>query len=285
MLYGYILVFLSLTVGSLRPVLMQLGLNLNYVTTFQLLIISSIIGGLLVFLTPNHLKFSFKNFFKPALCGILLYLNSFFTILALNHMSVISVSIIVALTPLLVDFHNSYLNKKPLPKKNFLGFAISFVGVMLVLNVFSVQGFFFNYEGCFFSVLAIITSDIYRISIQQLTQEYSSRSVSAFVLLTGLLISLVFLPFNVHTYTLIKPDAWLILFFIGVSIYLANLFFVKAIHLLGSSKVSMLYISRPIFVLVLAMIILSSSCSFYQLTGIFITMAGLFVYESKIINI
>ena len=282
--FGYILIIFSLLFGSLRPILIQFGLLKQGVSPVLMLSLTAIIAALFALFSHKITIPDKKHFNALIIAGILLFINSLAVILALKNLSVVSVSIIIALTPLIVAIHTSILKNKP-PGNNFVwGFCLAFFGVLMVLDILNDNSFTFNIIGVCLSALAVLASDFYRITLEEVTSNISSKQASQYVLLIGGLLGLIILPFNNINTFYADFNTILIICLIGLFAFLANLFFVKAIQTVGSTKVSMIYISKPAVIAFLAFILFNLSLSPVQILGILFIIFGLFIYEFDIKN-
>lgn len=277
--FGYFLVVSSLLFGSLRPLLIQYGLINQNISPVLMLSLTAIATALCALFTNKLAKLEKKHFKALIFAGTLLFLNSFAVIYALERLSVISVSIIIALTPLLIAVHVSLKKKKPLTRNFFYGFIIAFIGVLLVLNIFDNNDFTFNVVGVVLSFLAILASDFYRVTLEEVTADLSSRQASQYVLIIGGILGCLVLPFGNIDSGIIQLNMLFLLFIIGLFAFLANLFFVKAIKVSGSTKVSMIYISKPAVIALLGFLIFHIDLLAVQVAGIVLIILGLFIYE------
>jgi drug/metabolite transporter (DMT)-like permease len=278
---GYLFVILSLMTGSLKPVLIQMGLLNKSLSVFSLTVIVAILTALIVILLKKP-DFQKKHIdLEVILAGVLLLLNGFFTIIAIKYSSVIMVAAIIATTPLIIGLHQSFIDKKTISVRFVIGFFIAFTGVLLVIRFSGVEQLFMNLTGVFFAFAAVLCSDIYRILLQKLTVKISSSIVSNYVLLVGGVVCFFLMLFNIDVVMAISPSGWIILIVISLCAMFANLFFVKAIKEIGAVYTSTIYITKPAVILFLAMIFLMEKASIIQVAGIFIMMCGVFITEAK----
>ena len=281
---GYLIIIIALVIGSIKPVLMTFGLNNISIPTITMLIMIFILSAAIsyFYVRPRPLE---KREIKPVLTsGVLLFCYTISTLFALKFSNVITVTSIIAITPLVVGIHQAIIRQKQLNKKFFIGFILAFVGVLTVINLIDIHMLNLNAKGILFSFLTVLFADIYRVTLDKATKKtnLSPDSISSYMLITSAAICLTLIPFYVDSVAQYNNiGVWLVISGIALCSVFANLLFVKAIKIIGATSVSMVCILQPAIVLLIAVLFLGEKSNLSQITGISLIIFGIFVSESK----
>jgi len=202
----------------------------------------------------------------------------------LMYISSTVAAVIVATIPLITPFAAWYFFREKLSWSNIAGLIVSFTGVCLVVFTGSFR-LAASPKGIALEFLAVLSTIGFTILLKKLTAGYNAFTILTYQNLFG---SIMFLPF------------WLVLesghfadagfnsraFFAIVKLAvfasaIAFIFFTYAVKNLGVNRTNVFINLIPVFVAVLAFLILDDRLSLQNMIGITITIAGLFLSQIK----
>lgn len=265
---------LALVAASLEPILVKFGYR-DAITPLQLLFLKNVIGALLI--VPLARKWQWLGFAglkQMLVTGCLLFSTNCLTLISLQHLQVVLVITIVTTTPALVALTNSIIGRDQLDKKFWLGFIMCFGGVLLTLDLHDVS---LNMFGVACAFGAALTSTFYRVKMEDLTARFSPTLSSIYTFLVQGTLTLAVIPFmGSLPAKAIGLGAWM-----GLSAALANLAFLSALNIVGSTRISILtMLQRPLVVL-FAIVALHETATFVQVIGIALVMIGVQLAKVK----
>lgn len=282
---GYINLFLSLILGSLRPILLKLGITDTLATPIAISFLSATIAAIIV-LIFNRPKLNFLKRFSLYIPGFLLLLNTILTASALKYTNLVTVVTIISLTPIVVAFHKMILTKSI---KNlewfFIGFIFAFVGILQVMEINSLKDLQINLLGIFLAASAVIVSDIYRLFVEKKSREIGSENLSSIIIICGGIFGLIYLPFNSSVVINSNLNFWGLIILLSISIAFSNLLFVKALKMVGALTTSLIYIIQPAVVVFFGVLFISEPLKMNYITGISLIIMGLFIFKFPSINL
>ena len=263
------IIFLTIILAAIEPVIAKLAYTQN-ITPIDLIIVKSIIGALFILPVTRCFKWvGLGNFFKLLFLSLLLLSTYFLTLSSLTHLSAVMVITILTTTPAIVGIINQALGKVRLNLKFWLGFGLCFGGIILGLNYGDIK---YTLIGILQISLAVLSSTIYRIYLDKLTQDFEVRLISTYIfLINGLIILALFTPklarLNIVS---IEFGTWM-----GIIGVLANIAFLFSLRKLGSTQISViLMVERPI-VLIIAALILKEALNLPAILGIVMVLFGI----------
>lgn len=268
---------LALLAASIEPIIAKFAFR-DGVEAVQLIVLKNIIGAL--FVLPIVFQWRSKNagFKQIAPAGFLLFATNSLTILSLKSLSVVLLITIITCVPALVALLNSILGRDSLNARFWTGFIMCFVGVVLTLDYKDITVHWF---GVVCAMAAALSSSVYRVRMEILCEKYSPGFAAAFSYFVQGFITLTLLfwafPFSKSS---IVFGGW-----IGFSAALANLAFVYALNMVGSTRISILtMVQRPLLI-VGAALILHETIIPIQLAGIVLVMVGIQLAQVKRITL
>jgi drug/metabolite transporter (DMT)-like permease len=261
-------VALALVVGSIEPILTKYGYR-GTVTPLQLFAARNVIAGL--FLCPvlvNLKEFRWKDLARIIPVSLLLLTTSLCGFVALKFLSAVTVITVVTTTPALVAIFNQKLGRDVLAPKFWLGFWLAFIGIVMSLEF---DSFIVNPIGLVCLFTAVLSSSVYRVAMEQISDNMSAPVSSAMCFAILALISLFMVPFVGQP----PVDARVIALVIGISAALANVAFITALNRVGATRISIIaMIQRPLLIAAAA-IILREQPTLLQLIGIVLVIVGM----------
>ncbi|MBX9879830.1 MAG: DMT family transporter [Candidatus Obscuribacterales bacterium] len=264
-------VSLVLLAASIEPIIVKLGYSASC-TPFQLLAIKNIVAAIVVLPVTRVWRWvGLKGISKIAGVSTLLLLNNLFVLLGLQSLPAVMVVTLLASTPALVAFINQWLGRDKLDFKFWVGFVLCLTGVAFTVEVNSIG---FATAGIGYIALAILCSALYRVRMEDVTAKYSPLVVSNYIFLINACVTAVFLLPLIGN---LPQTAWPIGMWMGLAGAIANVAFLMALFLVGSTRISIITMLQPPVVIVAASMILKEPLTIMQIAGIAMVMLGIYM--------
>ncbi|WP_420546749.1 DMT family transporter [Curvivirga sp.] len=213
------------------------------------------------------------------------YYNTFVYI-ALQTSPVANTTMVICGTPALILLFSNLLFKDPIRKRDWLGIALSILGVCVLLT----KGDLLQLErvsigqGEIWALAAAVSWAIYSVLLKKRPEGVGQRSFVLFTFTVGML---SLLPFAIYEHYHIKPMEFtqtniLAILYVGLfASILAYLMWNNAVKVLGPSKVGILLYMFPVFAVVGAAIILGEGLELFHFIGIFTVLSGVAILLIK----
>ena len=267
--------FLSLLGSSLEPVLVKY-FSPN-VSPLSLIVLKSLVAGLLIIPFYGRFRKLGKPTYLPLFqVSALAFVTNGLIFLALQTIPATTLITIITVTPLLVALLNHKRGKARLTLQFVLAFLAVFIGVILTLEVLYKDASFSLNLGIGVALLSVITSALYRLKMDTLTNEINPFTVSVALFVFNGLTSLLILPFTDIPKEAIPFGIWL-----GLAGVVANISFLYAIKHLGSTRVSILSVMQRPIAVVFGAILLKEIISEIQVLGMFLIFVGKYFARMK----
>ena len=267
---GTVWVMGALLAASIEPIIVKFGFR-GHLSPWHLFILKSVFASLLCAFVCAvlKLKISDRSDIKKLLgASFLLIGTNLFTMFALYYISAVTVITVVTTTPALVAVLNQRLGREELDRLFWPGFWLSFLGVILSIEL---SQFIVQPLGLALMFGAVITSSFYRVQMEKLTDEIPPALASACTMAVGAVFSLlVILPFNLN----MPPNAWSFGIWIGLAAGLANIAFLYAINTVGATRLSVITMLQRPLLIVAAALLLKEPVTAAQVFGVILVIAG-----------
>lgn len=258
---------LALAAASLEPILIKFGYR-GELTPQQLVALKNITAALVVLpwwgLMRSMGSAGLKKMLVP---GCLLFTTNVMVFLALQQLQVVLLITIVTTTPALVALVNTKLGREKTDTGFWIGLVACFAGVFLTLDYADIS---VNYWGLLCAGVSAVSSTFYRVQMEQLTTEFSPKACSLATFFVQGILTLAVVPF-VHAAPL---QAYGLGFWLGISSIIANIGFLSALNMIGSTRISILTMLQRPMIVVLAAITLHEQVTTIQVIGIVLVMIG-----------
>ncbi|MDZ4836000.1 MAG: DMT family transporter [Candidatus Melainabacteria bacterium] len=268
-------VVVAILAASIEPIVVKLGYEQNLLP-LHLLVVKTLIGSILILpLTRTYRWIGFKNLARIMFLALLLLSTSALSIFALKHISAVLAITIITTTPAFVAIINQIIGRDELTPKFWLGFILCFVGVCLGLEwsalSMSLLGFVLIFG-------AVLTSTTYRVTMEGTANRLSPALISTYLFfINGIIVVAFIMPFAGK----IPDGAWQIGSWMGLASACANVAFLFALHLLGSTRISIINILQRPAIIVAAAIILKEPLSLAQGVGVALVLIGVQLAQVK----
>jgi len=256
--------------GPLTTVLFRLLISSG------LMLVFTILSRKLQKIQPGDLKlFLLLAFFEP----FLYFMGESY---GLKYVSSTVASVIVATIPLFSPVAAWYFYKEKLSRTNLYGLIITFLGVSLVVLDTS-----FNFTasplGVSLEFLAVMGAIGYASVLKGISHRYNTFTIITYQNLIGAAFFLPFwLGFEMRDFTQIPFDAkafWAIIKLAIFASTFAFMLFTYSVRNIGINKSNIFINVIPVFVAVIAYIVLGDQLNFHQMVGIAIVISGLFLAQ------
>lgn len=264
-------VLLALTAASVEPIMVKLGYR-DGASPLQLLVYRNIFAAVTILvLTRRWQWLGWRRFGLVCSVAVLLLATNALVLFALQDMSAVSVITMMTTTPAFVAIVNQWRGRDILGVRFWLGFLVCFLGVLLTIDAFGTSINALPIMGIVALTLAVTSSTTYRTRMEMITKEVAPRDVSTNIfLINAALSTIVILPWIEP----LKAESLPIAVWIGAAAALANLAFLSAIKLLGSTRMSIFDMLQRPLVIVGAAILLSEPISIWQGAGVIMVLLG-----------
>jgi drug/metabolite transporter (DMT)-like permease len=196
----------------------------------------------------------------------------------MQYVSSTVASILIATIPLFTSIVAFFLLKEKLSKYNFIGFIVSFLGVLFVI-VSDRQHMEATYKGILLMMLAVFSAIVYGFIVKRIADKYNALTIVSAQNLIG---AAYFIPiYFIFEHKEMISKTWTIEMFVPL-LYLAifastfaYIGFIQGLRKLGVSKATVFTNFVPVFTAIFALIILRESLTFMKVTGILLVVGGL----------
>ena len=262
---------------------------LESITPVEILYLRFIIGFLVLLLVyPHRLKIKEKKqelyFAGAGLCGITLYY--LLENIALTYTFASNVGVIISIAPFFTAvLAHLFFDSEKLRLQFFIGFAAAALGIFLI-SFNGSSNLQLNPLGDVLAVLAAVVWAAYSVLIKKISGfHYNTIQATRRVFFYGLVFmipALFLFGFKPNIDQLLQPTNLFNILFLGLGA--SALCFVtwnSAVKILGAVKTGVYIYLVPVITVVTSVIVLHERITGVALLGIGLTLAGLFISESK----
>lgn len=269
-------ILLALLSASLEPIVAKLGYR-EGVTPVQLLFLKNLFATLAILPVTRLARgqerwrwLGLKGVAMVASVSLLLMVTNACSLLALKLMPAITVITLMTTTPAFVALTNQWKGRETLTAKFWLGLSLCILGVALSMNLFQ-ESLGLERWGLLAVCGAIISSTIYRTRMETVTKAIPPILVSTYIFLINGLVSALFIfpflaPISIQGYGI---GVW-----VGTAAAIANVAFLYALSIVGSTNMSVFNLLQRPIVLVAAALILREPLTLVQISGTVLVLVG-----------
>ncbi|RHX88027.1 DMT family transporter [Leptospira stimsonii] len=251
-------------------------------------VLASILLFLFVFLGDRKLlKVNRENLKSLIFLGIVgVFGFNFFFFLGMRKASPVNAAIIVALSPAITIFLSYLLLKTKITILQYVGTAVSFIGVLVVIsdgNLNSVRTVLEG-EGILFIFLAAICWALYSVGMKKYLKGVSTVQITTFTSFFGTICLLLLIIFSgdYHIdWSKTPTSAWFaILYMAAFTTFFGYLFWNYGIQKVGPDKAAIFGNLIPV-VAMLTTWFLGESLNVFDIVGAILVIVGIFVVNSN----
>jgi drug/metabolite transporter (DMT)-like permease len=263
---------LNLTVS--RYILTHGFLPLAYSTVRYAL--ASLVFIAIVVVADRSLRIERRDMATVMGAALALWVNQIGFVYALKTTSASVIALILAITPIVAALIGLAFGTERLPRRFWLGAALSFVGVALVaLGAGGQVGS--DTVGILFGIVTAITWAEYSVLITPLMQRYSPSRISAVVLsLSWVGIALVGLPQTRTQDWHLGWEVWALLLFATLGpLVTTNVLWFRSLDRIGASRATLATNLQPFVAALFAVVLLGERIDVVQILGGLLIAAGI----------
>lgn len=270
-------ILVALLAASLEPVVAKLGYR-EGVTAWQLLFLKNLFATMAIwpitrFLARGQERWRWLGWSGVRLVAsvsLLLMVTNACSLLALARMPAVTVITLMTTTPAFVALTNQRQGRERLTRRFWLGLVACLVGVVLSLDLAS-QRMAFDPWGVLAVAVAITSSTVYRTRMETVTQQIPPILVSGYLFAINGAVSLVVLAPWVGP---IPSEGYAVGLWVGIAAAVANVAFLYALSLVGSTNMSVFNLLQRPLVLVIAALVLREPLTGWQIAGTLLVLLG-----------
>lgn len=277
---GALFVIFAIFLASIEPIIVKYGYNHSNINPITVIFFKNLLGGILIIPLTTLIGSKFKllelrDIINISKVSLLLLFTTSMMIISLKFIPAVIMLTIFTSTPAFVSIINSIKEKEKTDTVFWLGFLLAFFGITLLLDIYS-NNFAVNNKflvGCFLAFLGVLSSSFYRTTLDELTNKYTPIVVSTYIfLINSFLVLVIFGIFN--KFFIFTKEGFVVGLYGGIAGSLANISFLYALNILGSTKVSLLNMFQQPTIILLSSIILKEFLKTNQIIGIILVIIG-----------
>ena len=244
--------------------------------------ISVILFWILFVMNKEKKKIEKKDIGRFLLCALTaLALNQMLFMKGLSYTYSIHVSLLLLITPILITFIAAWILKERLGSLKIAGLLLGISGAVILISSRENSGKGNDILlGDLLTILSAICYTFYFILVKPLMQKYSSIEVMRWVFTFGffMILPVGWKEFSEIGWSNFHSLDYLLLFLIVVpGTFLAYIFNVYGIKVLGASIAGAYIYSQPVFGVITAMIFLKEELSMYKIIAAVLIFSGVFL--------
>ncbi len=270
-------ILLALFFASLEPIVTKLGYK-DGLDPVQMLFVKNLFAFLAILPVTRFAArgkerwrwIGIKGIGTVASVSLQLMVTNACTLMALHLMPAVTVITLITTTPAFVALANQWQGRERLTRKFWAGLFMCIVGVAMSLNVFQTSLGLPRW-GVLAVVGSILSSTVYRTRMESVTRQIPPLLVSTYIFLINGTVSLLFLfPFvdaiSAHGYGI---GLW-----VGTAAASANVAFLYALCIVGSTNMSVFNLLQRPIILISAALILREPLTAVQIAGTVLVLIG-----------
>ncbi|MFZ4572386.1 MAG: DMT family transporter [Bacteroidales bacterium] len=191
-------------------------------------------------------------------------------------------AVIIATIPVFSPLIAYLIVREKLSPINFVGIAVSFGGVILML-VTGDLSLAADIRGILFLFGAVFAALLYSVTLRKLTAKYSALTLIAWQNLIGIFLFLpFFLIFELKSFIRVPVNGEIITSMLLLAILASSIsfvFFAHSVKLLGISKSNIFSNLIPVFTAIFSFFLLSEGFTLQKIGGIALVIGGVYLSE------
>ena len=230
--------------------------------------LASLVFIVIVLVTERSLRIARRDLGHVLAAAVALWVNQIGFVYALKSTSASVIALIMAATPIFAAMIGLAFGMEVLPRRFWMGAALSFAGVALVaLGAGGEIGS--DAAGITFGLIAAATWAVYSILITPLMARYSPSRISAAVLpLSWVGIALVGLPQTRSQDWSLGWEVWVLLLFATLGpLVVTNILWFHSLDRIGASRATLATNLQPFAAAICAVVLLGETIDVVQILG------------------
>lgn len=275
-LAGIIYVIIATLGYSLVTIIIKLatntGMDGNF-TTGIVFIIAAVIFGIITMVKKYEIRMPslYLNICVIATIGVF-----FFTVKALERISVSLNTVLYFTFPIFIVLLNVFLFRQKISSRNLISLVFSICGLILSIGILQITSVKFNVFGIIYSLLASFSNAVYFISIQRALKKAKSTVCLSYIYFLTSAFLLGFCAITGEwTYRLNASQILIILTFAIMLTVIPSSFMTKGIEIVGAATASIVNLLQPICTIIVAKLLFGDSMTISQTLGGLLVFVGL----------
>ena len=248
--------------------------------------VSSILFWCLFFLKPANISIAREDRLRLILCAVTgIAVNQLLFLKGLSLTYSIHASLLMLTTPILIVFIAAWLLKEKAGPRKIAGLLLGIAGALVLILAKDNSG---NGNNVLFGDILIIINaisyTIYFILVKPLMLKYNPVVLIRWIFTIGLILVL---PFGWAEFTAIRWEHFQPVDMLSISLvtltgtFLAYLFNIYGIKVLGSSVAGFYIYTQPVFAALIAMLFLREELTLYKLIAALMIFAGVYLVNRQ----
>lgn len=237
-------------------------------------------------LKPVNIKIKKEDrlrLFLCAVCGIAI--NQLFFIKGLSLTYPIHAALLLLITPILIVFIAAWILKERLSFFKLAGLALGISGALVLILAKDINGNGANVLlGDLFIIINAVSYTIYFIIVKPLMLKYNAVVILRWIFTIGLILVL---PFGWQEFIEIPWQAYTAIDFTSMALivitgtFLAYLFNLYGIKMLGASVAGFYIYTQPVFAALIAMLFLHENLALYKIIAAALIFSGVYLANKQ----
>ena len=237
-------------------------------------------------LKPVNIKIKKEDrlrLFLCAVCGIAI--NQLFFIKGLSLTYPIHAALLLLITPILIVFIAAWILKERLSFFKLAGLALGISGALVLIFAKDINGNGANVLlGDLFIIINAVSYTIYFIIVKPLMLKYNAVVILRWIFTIGLILVL---PFGWQEFIEIPWQAYTAIDFTSMALivitgtFLAYLFNLYGIKMLGASVAGFYIYTQPVFAALIAMLFLHENLALYKIIAAALIFSGVYLANKQ----
>jgi drug/metabolite transporter (DMT)-like permease len=279
---------------ALNYVAIKFLVNGNYAKPFAINIIRVAVAltllWLLFFIKPTKLKIQPKDYGRFFLCALLgIALNQLLFVKGLSLTFSVHAALLMLTTPILITVLASIFLKERLTSNKIIGLLLGIAGAVLLISSRKENSVTAS-DPLLGDVLVLINAvayTVYMIMVKPLMQTYNPVAIIRIIFTVGFFMMLPFCITEFRQVDFSSFDSSAIVWMLIIAIpgtFLAYLFNIYGIKILGASTAGAYIYSQPVFASIFAMYFLKEELGWIQMIAAAAIFAGVYISNKSIKN-
>ena len=245
---------------------------------------------ILYLLKPVNIKIDKPDRRRLFLCAVVgIAINQLFFLKGLSLTYPIHAALLLLITPILIVFIAAWVLKERLGLLKVTGLALGISGALVLVLAKESSG---NSEnvllGDLFIIINAVSYTIYFIMVKPLMAKYNPIVILRWVFTIGLVLVL---PFGWVEFTQIPWERYTVIDFTSMGLvvisgtFLAYLFNLYGIKILGASIAGFYIYTQPVFAALIAMLVLHEELASYKIIAAILIFTGVYLANKQIKNV
>lgn len=238
--------------------------------------------AVMLFQSRSVFRISIRDIPAIAVLGVVgIVATLWFLLQALTYTTVTSTALIGATAPIVTAVSAAILFRERLPHAAYLGVVLSFSGVILLITdgrIAALQELSFN-RGDLLMFGNVVSSAIYALTIKSLSAKYASLTLTFYMTIAAILALLLLVDFGqVREISSASATSIWALFYLGIVTSAIGYFLYNyTVKIVGPTVMSCtVFSAMPVFVMILAWVILGEAITAFELISSGLISIGLF---------